>query len=59
MDDVAAALPRDPNMDRMDTGCGVGMEALASPIWAQAMLPPLITYISVRSQETVSENMDY
>ena len=32
-----------PNIGRGSTGWGVGMEALASPIWAQAMKPPLMT----------------
>mmetsp|Transcript_28076 Transcript_28076/g.46095 ORF Transcript_28076/g.46095 Transcript_28076/m.46095 type:complete len:225 (+) Transcript_28076:156-830(+) len=31
-----------PNMGRMYTGWGVGMLALGSPIWAQAMVPPLM-----------------
>mmetsp|Transcript_85820 Transcript_85820/g.205700 ORF Transcript_85820/g.205700 Transcript_85820/m.205700 type:complete len:205 (+) Transcript_85820:297-911(+) len=30
-------------MGRIITGCGVGMEALGSPICAQAMVPPLMT----------------
>mmetsp|Transcript_16769 Transcript_16769/g.36966 ORF Transcript_16769/g.36966 Transcript_16769/m.36966 type:complete len:207 (-) Transcript_16769:1643-2263(-) len=30
-------------MGRISTGCGVGMEAPGSPIWAQAMVPPLMT----------------
>mmetsp|Transcript_9890 Transcript_9890/g.20638 ORF Transcript_9890/g.20638 Transcript_9890/m.20638 type:complete len:285 (-) Transcript_9890:2274-3128(-) len=38
-----ACWPRAPNMGRIMTGSGVGMEALGSPIWAQAMVPPLIT----------------
>ena len=37
------ARPKAPNIGRMDTGCGVGMDALGSPIWAQAMNPPLST----------------
>ncbi len=32
-----------PNMGRAITGCGVGIDALASPIWAQAITPPLTT----------------
>src|SRR5579871_1335954 len=39
----AVAPPKDPNIGRYSTGCGVGMEALASPITLQAMNPPLIT----------------
>src|SRR5579859_7752023 len=35
------AAPNDPNIGRYSTGCGVGMEALASPITLQAMNPPL------------------
>src|SRR5271156_1057302 len=35
------ALPKLPNMPRYKTGCGVGMEALASPITLQAIKPPL------------------
>eukprot|EP00966_Prymnesium_polylepis_P098020 2270222-Prymnesium_polylepis.1 len=35
------AFPREPNMGRITTGCGVGMDALGSPICAQAMVPPL------------------
>src|SRR5579872_3970722 len=37
------ASPNDPNIGRYRTGCGVGMEAFASPIMLQAMNPPLIT----------------
>ncbi len=37
------AAPNDPNIGRYSTGCGVGMDALASPITLQAMKPPLIT----------------
>src|SRR5579859_799331 len=37
------AAPNDPNIGRYSTGCGVGMDALASPITLQAMNPPLIT----------------
>ena len=36
-------MPKEPNCGRMTTGCGVGMEALGSPIWAHAMEPPFIT----------------
>mmetsp|Transcript_8525 Transcript_8525/g.18656 ORF Transcript_8525/g.18656 Transcript_8525/m.18656 type:complete len:272 (-) Transcript_8525:1560-2375(-) len=32
-----------PNIGRITTGCGVGMDALGSPIWAHAMVPPLMT----------------
>ena len=32
-----------PNMGRIFTGCGVGIEALGSPICAHAIVPPLIT----------------
>ena len=35
--------PAAPNIGRGSTGCGVGMEAFASPIAAQAIIPPLIT----------------
>jgi hypothetical protein len=44
IEEVIAALPRDPNIGRMYTGWGVGIEAFASPIWAQAILPPLMTW---------------
>mmetsp|Transcript_46019 Transcript_46019/g.107302 ORF Transcript_46019/g.107302 Transcript_46019/m.107302 type:complete len:281 (-) Transcript_46019:872-1714(-) len=37
------APPSAPNMRRIKTGCGVGMEAFGSPICAHAMVPPLIT----------------
>src|SRR4051794_21676110 len=37
------APPYDPNIGRMLTGCGVGIEALGSPICAQAIKPPLST----------------
>ena len=30
------------NMGLINTGCGVGMEALGSPIWAYAIIPPLM-----------------
>mmetsp|Transcript_39931 Transcript_39931/g.118454 ORF Transcript_39931/g.118454 Transcript_39931/m.118454 type:complete len:262 (+) Transcript_39931:516-1301(+) len=32
-----------PNIGRITTGCGVGMEAFGSPICAHAMVPPLMT----------------
>jgi hypothetical protein len=32
-----------PNIGRASTGCGVGIEAFASPIAAHAMNPPLST----------------
>ncbi len=37
------APPNAPNIGRMRSGCGVGMDALGSPICAQAMKPPLST----------------
>ena len=37
------ARPSAPNIGRITSGCGVGMEAFASPICAHAMKPPLIT----------------
>jgi hypothetical protein len=39
----AATIGAAPNIGRGSTGCGVGIDALASPICAQAMNPPLIT----------------
>src|SRR5206468_3467821 len=35
------AAPNDPNIGRAITGCGVGIDALPSPIIAPAMDPPL------------------
>ena len=43
---ASAAPPRgrEPaNIGRISTGCGVGIDALGSPIGAQAIAPPLIT----------------
>ncbi len=37
------ARPWAPNIGRMNTGSGVGIDALASPICAHAMKPPLTT----------------
>mmetsp|Transcript_125600 Transcript_125600/g.349746 ORF Transcript_125600/g.349746 Transcript_125600/m.349746 type:complete len:216 (-) Transcript_125600:1998-2645(-) len=37
------ALPKLPNMGRINTGCGVGIEALGSPICAHAIVPPFMT----------------
>src|SRR3954470_17056441 len=37
------ARPIAPNIGRMRTGWGVGIDALGSPICDQAMTPPLIT----------------
>src|SRR5579872_2293359 len=37
----AVAPPNDPNIGRYRTGCGVGIDALASPITLHAMNPPL------------------
>ena len=37
---AAIAAPKLPNIGRYSTGCGVGMEALGSPIALQAMNPP-------------------
>mmetsp|Transcript_32725 Transcript_32725/g.76738 ORF Transcript_32725/g.76738 Transcript_32725/m.76738 type:complete len:246 (-) Transcript_32725:414-1151(-) len=42
-DVIPTAGPCAPNMGRIFTGWGVGMLALGSPIWAQAICPPLIT----------------
>ena len=39
----ALALPSAPNIGFMITGCGVGIEAFASPILAAIIIPPLIT----------------
>ncbi len=39
----AAVRGAAPNIGRGSTGCGVGMEALASPICAHAIMPPLTT----------------
>ena len=38
-----SAAPYAPNIGRAMTGCGVGIDALPSPIIAPAMKPPLIT----------------
>ena len=40
---AAAAAGAAPNIGRESSGCGVGMEALASPIRPQAIIPPLRT----------------
>src|SRR5215204_854757 len=40
---AAPALPCAPNIGRMATGWGVGIDAFASPICDQAMNPPLMT----------------
>src|SRR5580692_7537469 len=37
------ADPKAPNIGRIKTGCGVGMDALGSPICAHAIIPPLMT----------------
>src|ERR1700709_172477 len=37
----AATRGTAPNIGRGSMGWGVGIDALASPIWAQAMIPPL------------------
>ena len=39
----ARARPIAPNIGRMITGCGVGIDALASPICAHATMPPFTT----------------
>src|SRR5690349_413924 len=39
----AGTAPYAPNIGRGSIGCGVGIEALASPICADAIMPPLIT----------------
>ena len=36
-------MPTAPNMGRILTGWGVGMDAFGSPICAQAIVPPLMT----------------
>ena len=38
----SSAAPSAPNMERAITGCGVGIDALPSPIIAPAMKPPLM-----------------
>ena len=40
---LALALPSAPNIGFIITGCGVGIEAFASPILAAIIIPPLIT----------------
>ena len=39
---AGSAAPNDPNIGLAITGCGVGIEALPSPIIAPAMNPPLM-----------------
>src|SRR5258706_6406680 len=41
-DDAVSALPKAPNIGRQCTGCGVGIEALGSPICAATIEPPLM-----------------
>ncbi len=38
-----AVRPNAPNIGRGSTGCGVGIDALASPIAPHAITPPLTT----------------
>jgi hypothetical protein len=40
---AAGARPTAPNIGRGSTGCGVGIDAFASPICAHAIMPPLST----------------
>ena len=40
-----------PNIGRGRTGCGVGIDALASPIGAQAIIPPLTTTCGPDAEE--------
>ena len=40
---VPTACPNAPNIGRMNTGWGVGIDAFGSPICDQAMIPPLMT----------------
>ncbi|COW30396.1 Uncharacterised protein [Mycobacterium tuberculosis] len=40
---AAAVAAAAPNIGRGSTGCGVGIDAFASPIAAQAIAPPLST----------------
>lgn len=42
-DVAAAAAGAAPNIGRGSTGCGVGMDAFASPIAAHTIMPPLTT----------------
>ena len=43
----AIAPPNAPNIGRMCTGCGVGIDAFGSPIAASAMKPPLSTRLGL------------
>ena len=45
------ARPSAPNIGRMSSGCGVGIDAFASPICAQAMKPPLMHELGLDAEE--------
>src|SRR5690606_3649235 len=55
-DVAAAAAGAAPNMGRGSTGWGVGIEALASPIWAQATMPPLSTSAGFTAKKAGSQS---
>mmetsp|Transcript_22542 Transcript_22542/g.49371 ORF Transcript_22542/g.49371 Transcript_22542/m.49371 type:complete len:249 (+) Transcript_22542:264-1010(+) len=42
-DNPPATLGEAPNIGRIKTGCGVGILAFGSPIWAHAICPPFTT----------------
>ena len=48
---AAAARRRAPNIGRGSTGCGVGIEALASPICAQAIIAALEHHVRPDAEE--------
>ena len=48
---AAAAAGAAPNIGRGSTGCGVGIDALASPIAAHAIMPPLIDGVRADAEE--------
>src|SRR5580698_7909574 len=50
------AEPYAPNIGRYIVGCGVGSEALGSPILAQLIIPPLITILGFAPKKARSHN---
>ncbi len=50
-DVAAAAAGAAPNIGRGSTGCGVGIDAFASPIAAQAIMPPLMHRMRAHAEE--------
>ena len=54
-EDFSNDFPKEENIGLEYTGCGVGIDALGSPICAQAILPPCNTISGLTPKKAVSQ----